>query len=494
MVDAARRLSRAPRRARVGAAAVTAVALAHLVPLADVGALAVALALRELAIAAASAAIVAPLVQRRAVRREQLEAGALLALSAGIGLALVAALVVPLAAEPLPGERVGELIRLFAPAFVLAGAAAVPAAQLRRERQAGRVGGRSDAVPAAQPRREREAGRMGAARPRREADLDPLDAAEVAGALATAALAIGLAIGGLDGEAYVLGLLGGMAASAGILLASAPLVLPRWHGREVRDLADLALAPDVAGIAVRNVDWTILGVRLASPQVGSYDLSAPDPDPVRGNVTLAWPLLAYLIVVAPVLVPWLFGEGFDPVVLPAQILAAGGMAAVLTRALAPPRELHALAALGLYAVAALVAFPQGLTAVAIAVTGVHVLALAAAYALAPPERPLAEIAPAGISGLVLLAATLPPAWILAGPLPVLPYLTVTGAVAVTAYTWALRWAFPGAWIDVAGLGEQVLGEPRRVAHVAVRRAIAAAGPQATRGLRRLRQLIDPARG
>lgn len=199
MVDAVRRLSRAPtavRRVSVGAALLTAVALAHLVPLGDVGTLAVALAVRELAIAAASAAIVAPLVRRRAVRREQLEAGAFLALSAGAGLAVLAALVVPLGAAPLLGERAGELIRLFAPAFVLAAAAAVPAAQLRRER----VGG-IGAVPGAWAHRESRADRFRAERARPERDLDPLGAAELAAAATSAVLAIGLALGGLDAEA-----------------------------------------------------------------------------------------------------------------------------------------------------------------------------------------------------------------------------------------------------------------------------------------------------
>ena len=49
---------------------------------------------------------------------------------------------------------------------------------------------------------------------------------------------------------------------------------------------------------------------------------AAPPDGAAAVTVLLFPLLALLVLLAPVVVPWLFGPAWEPAVLPTQILAA----------------------------------------------------------------------------------------------------------------------------------------------------------------------------
>jgi hypothetical protein len=284
--------------------------------------------------------------------------------------------------------------------------------------------------------------------------------------------------------------------SAAVLSLSAPPILPRWRPDELYELVGIGLpatSPPLAGFRYRA---RTLGVESESP------IGALAGEQLRTHLVVVWPLLAFAVVVAPVVVPWLLGERWDVAVVPVQILALAGMAAAVRSGIAPalraagaPARLarFGLAEAGLYAATILIAARYGVTAACIAMAGFQVLALAAGYAFllrAPVERLLLDIAPAGVCSLVLLAATLPPAWVLVGWLPVLPWLAVTGAVAAVAYMRALRWAFPGAFVDLAVILERLLGGPRLVVRTALVQALAMAGPPATRGLRRLRELFS----
>ena len=95
---------------------------------------------------------------------------------------------------------------------------------------------------------------------------------------------------------------------------------------------------------------------------------------------VVFPLLATLVLLAPVVIPWLFGEAWEPSVLPTQILVVGGAATMAINAAgsALMAEGRARALLGygiahfvVYAGAVLVVAHLGLAAVAIAGSVVH---------------------------------------------------------------------------------------------------------------------------
>ena len=104
------------------------------------------------------------------------------------------------------------------------------------------------------------------------------------------------------------------------------------------------------------------------------------------HATVVVPLLALLIVVAPVLVPWLFGDPWRGAVVPTQILAVAGMiAAVLTGypqvmlAVGRPRVLlqFNLVVLGVYVGVVAATVDRGLTTLCVGVVGVYIGILSA---------------------------------------------------------------------------------------------------------------------
>ncbi len=460
------------------AAVGSSIALAHLVSPAQFGMLAVAVIVRELALMTANEGVGSPLVQRKALRRAHLEAGVALALAMGLALTLLTLLVVPLATNPLFGAPTTELFRLFAPAFLLVGAMIVPLAQLQRELRFRRIG-----------------------------------TIEVVGVLVTATVSLPLAIAGLEAKAYVLGMLAGLAVLAVGYLASVERVAPRWRPRELREIGAFgvpAAAAGLAGVTYRNVDYIVLGARLGPQLVGyyyrAYTLGVEYENKisgvlarvtfpvysrtedvehlrrlrmriVRANATVIWPMLACFIAVAPVAVPWVFGDRWAPAVVPAQLLAIAGMAATIRSGTSPlvlaagrPRALLLFCAVEAlaYAGTVLVASSYGLTAVAAAVAGFQVVALGVAYVtmvgpvVGVPLRQLVhDLGPAAVSSLVLLALALPMASTLDGVLPALPFVVVVCAAAAIAYLASLRALFPAAWSDLMLLVTSVVGRRRR---------------------------------
>ena len=186
---------------------------------------------------------------------------------------------------------------------------------------------------------------------------------------------------------------------------------------------------------------------------------------VRAQSVLIFPLLAFFAATADTSVPWVFGEAWEPAVLPAQILAGAGMLAAVMTGMGPlvlavghPRALLAwdLASFAGFAVAVAVAAPGGVTAVCVAVVAVYAVQLLAAhwYLLRglvgiPMRSVVSDVAPAAASSIALVAVVLPLDALLedvaAHPAIVLGAL---GAAAAPAYLLALRQWFPAAWRDL----------------------------------------------
>jgi O-antigen/teichoic acid export membrane protein len=181
------------------------------------------------------------------------------------------------------------------------------------------------------------------------------------------------------------------------------------------------------------------------------------------------------MVLAPVLVPFLFGSAWEPAVRPTQVLAVAGMvAAVLTGysqvmlAIGRPRPLllFNIGRLGLYGGAVLLASRHGLMTVAFAVVGAYVIILIGAYRLLP------ELGPALVGCLVLVAVTLPMAHALEGLLPRPLVIAIVGSSGLAVYALVLRLCFHAAWTDVRMLVSRVLGPL-----ASFRRRAAAAAPE-----------------
>lgn len=111
----------------------------------------------------------------------------------------------------------------------------------------------------------------------------------------------------------------------------------------------------VSWTGFRNGDYAVIGARLGAAQAGFYwrgfqlgvstimtQIAFPvlartvDGGVVRLRrrmvrllTVVLFPLLASLVLVAPVVVPWLFGADWEPAVLPTQILAGAGTATVV---------------------------------------------------------------------------------------------------------------------------------------------------------------------
>ena len=462
------------------------VVLARLMPPSAFGMFAVVLIVQELAVTVPGEGIGSALVQRRNVRREHFQGGLALSLLIGIGMAAIflvlAATVVPV----LFGSETAALVALATPCFLLGAVFALPMAVLRRR-----------------------------------LDFRRISLIDLTQSCVRSVTSIVLAAGfGLDAPALVLGGLAAMCATAVVALAFAPVPVPRWRAAAIRDLLPYggpAALACVAWTGFRNGDYAIVGARLGAAQAGFYwrgyqlaveyqrkistvmsQIAFPVLSRTAGSeemfalrrrmvrlltVTL-FPLLATLVLVAPVLIPWLFGPAWEPAVLPTQILAGAGAATVVIDAvgsvLMAEGRTRALLGYGVahfvvYAGAVLVASTRGVAAVAVAAVLVHGVFLVVAYQLmlrGREERAVrllwADVSAACLSCLGLLAVAGPIDWLLrdAGA-PALLHMALVGAGAAVGYCTALRLAFPEAWRDLLRLVRRVL--PARLVRAGVRR-------------------------
>ena len=452
------------------------VVLARLISPSEFGRAAVALVFVGVAAILGPRGLTAVIVQRPSLSRREVESATFLCLALGVA-ASAATLVFASSslAQSVFGERTADLIAFASPSFLLAGLGGVPQALVQRELGFRRVG--------------------------------VFDAVSVVLGAATGVL---LAVSGHDGESLVIGALVLVGAASLTALASVSPVFPRPSRRGIRELTGFATPVTLSSLVYlgfRHVDYVILGAGMPPAQVGfywrAYQLGveyqgkisqimlrvsfpvysrANDLDElkqlrlriVRTHATVIVPLLAGFIAVAPILIPWLFGDAWEPAVLPAQILAVAGMAEAMTTGVGPlivalgrPGLLLAWNVVELAAYALLVALlaQYGLTWVSI---GVAVYTVASALVTQSVLMPL--VIDLGIAdfwrdiraGVVTAAVALP---LLVGErmllealgVPTLPLLALLGIVGTAVYVAVLRLLFGDVWADLVVLRRRVFG-------------------------------------
>lgn len=450
------------------------IVLARLIPPASFGHFAVVSVLFMLAGEAIGSGITAALVQRHEATRRHLEAGMAIAVAFGLlaGAAVYAA--VPLT-EPLFGQDVVELAQLGALFFPLAALPATSAGILQRQLRFARIA-----------------------------------AIELGGVLAGITVSIGLAAGGLDGEALVLGALAGQAATGVAFLVVAPPPLPRRRPAESAELLAFGLpnaGAAAASVAARNVDYAVLAARASAATVGfywrAYQLGAEIPRRFGSSILgqLALPLYAraedsahrlqmrarmvqlhtllmvppllLLVVLAPLLVPGLFGERWEPAVTPTQLLAGVGVIGTalagtgpLLSALGEPRALlhWNLGNVVVVGAAVYLAAPHGLTTVCVTVVGVRLFRYFVAYALLfrrlagiPFAESWRDPGPALIAGGMMAGALAGLQAVVLGALPPVIEVGLAALLAAPLYLGALRFLFPRSYEALLGGLRRLLG-------------------------------------
>jgi lipopolysaccharide exporter len=457
----------------------SAIVLARLVAPAEFGEAVVPLIFVPLAVIFTFEGVGSALVQRKEIDHTHIEAAMLASLITGAVLSAATFLLADPVGGRLFGKASAELLQVISPVFLLAGLGSVSRGLLWRR-----------------------------------LDFRRVSLIEMISLALGAISAVGMAVAGLGAEAIVLGALIATLVSAILLLVSVPPPIPRFHRDALRDVMGFGLPASAAGltyVAVSNATLAVAAVRLSTAQVGLYwrafQLGVVYQDKISGimmrlafpiysrtsdidelrrfheratriHAAAILPLLSLLIVLAPDLVPWVFGDRWAPAAGAVQILAVAGMiAAVLTGypqillAAGRPRALLAfnLVLLALYTVSSWIAAPHGLTALALTVVGVHVAMIVAVYGVLfkrllgiPIGRLVSDLLPAVACSLALLAAAAPLAGLLrnaGAPVPVLALLV--GAVGALVYCSALRSFFPVVWNDVVQLIARVLPEGAR---------------------------------
>jgi O-antigen/teichoic acid export membrane protein len=460
--------------AKVGSeslAFVAAIVLARLVSPSEFGRAAVALIFIPLAAILTFEGFASALVQRPTFEEAHRRAAVFMGL---VGGALLSALTFGLVApvwRPLFGAETAGLIAFISPVFLIAAVGAVPRATLWRA-----------------------------------LDFRRLGLCDVAGLLAGQATAVTFAATGMGAKAIVIGGMAQVVTQAVLLFACAPSPAPRWHPREQRDIGSFGLPAALAGLVgvlFRNVGYAILAARLTPAQTGifwrSFNLGVIYQDKISGimlqlsfpvyartesreqlrhmheraarvHAAIIFPLLATLVVLAPVLIPFVFGAAWEPSVRPAQILALAGMiAAILTGypqvmlAVGKPNALlrFNVVILAVFAGAVFVTATHGLIAVSIAVLAVHVVILLGVYQfLLGPQIGLSirslvpELGPAVVGCLGLAAVGFPLRMLVPGG--DLPVIVVAGGAGFLVYALILAGLFPAAWSDLRMLAERVL--------------------------------------
>jgi O-antigen/teichoic acid export membrane protein len=458
----------------------SSIILARLISPAEFGRAAVALSLAGIAPVLASQGFGAPLIQLKRLERRVAEGAFLLSALTGIGLGLVTVFALaPYVFAPIFGDRIATLVQQAAPIFVLAGVGTVPNALLQRA--------------------------LGFAR---------LAQIEVAALLAGIVVSVLLAaLAGLNAEAIVAGANATALVATIAAFVSAPRVRPRWHRGSLAGVTRFGSAAALSSLAYamyKSVDYWILAARLPVRDVGLYwrgyqlgieyqtkitrimlRLAFPlyarsaDLDQmrrmrrqiVRFDTVAVFPLLAVLVVVAPAIVPFLYGDGWDEAVVPTQILAVAGMAVAagtgtgpLMLALGKPGALFFFDLLVLVGYASLIFWvaDEGLVAVCIAAMLFQFVVLAGQYSIlerrylgVPLRVTWGAIVPASVATGVALLLGLPAARGLQGRAPDMLVAAVLAAMVLLAYAVTLRVAFRTTWSETLGTAGAVLRRPRR---------------------------------
>lgn len=471
---------------------VSMVVLARLIPPRAFGMFAVVVLAQEIAINLPDAGIGSAIVQRAEITRRHLQGGFAISMAIGLALAALTLAIAAFVVDPLFGRDTAELLAVMTPLFPIGAALAIPSASLRRK-----------------------------------LDFRALSLLELVGTFMRSAASLVLAWGfGLDAGALAGGAVLAMACVLVAALLFAPVPLPRWHRREIRELLEFggpASLSVIAWSAFRNCDYAIIAARLGSAQAGFYwrafqlaveyqrkvtsimsyfgfpvlartagmdELLALRQRMVRLTTVTLFPLFVTLALLAPTVVPWLLGDEWRPAVLATQILCVAGAATVLTdnvgsalSAMGRARTIlnYGISHFACYAVAVVIASRWGIAGVAVAAGAVHSAFLVYAYWLMlrhRPEKTLAvlwgDLSAASVSSLVMVAACLPLNLVLKGAgTDALPHIALVCAVAAIVYPLALRLLFPAAWRDLVTVFSRVLPMDAIRARLVRRRAVAA---------------------
>jgi PST family polysaccharide transporter len=450
------------------------VLLARLISPAAFGMFAVVVILQELAFSMPMEGVGSALVQRKEIDRTHMQAGMLLSLLISAVLTAVTFAAAILVVRPIYGAQTETLVLLATPWFLIGACYATPVAVLRRD-----LDFRKLAI---------------------------LDFTQTSVRIATT---VPLALMGLDAKALVLGNMAGIASGLVLALTWVRVPLPRWRPAAVRDLLPYGGPAALACIAwtgFRNGDYAIIGGRLGAAQAGFYwrgyqlaveyqrkissvmaQMAFPTLARTEGPEAMAelrtrmtrlltvtlFPLLVLLVVLAPVVVPWLFGPEWRPAVVPAQILAAGGAASLVIDAvgavlMAQGRSQallgYGVAHFAVYIGAVLVVSKHGLAAVAVAASIVHAGFLVVAYvllAVGQQRRTLRLLwddlgaALTSCLALALIAFPLEGALHHAGA-PALVHMVLVAPAGLAAYAVALRAVSPAGWRDLCSALGRVL--------------------------------------
>jgi O-antigen/teichoic acid export membrane protein len=457
---------------------VSLVVLARLIPPAAFGHFAIAIIVQELAVGIPTEGVGSALVQRETVTRAHLQAGAFLTLVIAAlltALTLVASYVI---VAPVFGEATASLVRLATPLFLIAAAATVPVALLRRR-----------------------------------LDFRTLSIIDIGGALIRSVGSVLLAaLAGLDGPALVLGGLGAAAFSLVVAYAVAPAPLPRLHRDAARDIGSYGIPASLASISwvgFRNGDYAIIGARLGAVQAGFYwrafqlaveyqrkisivmyqvafpvlSRSADEAElfALRGRMVrllsaVLLPLIAGLAITAPDVIPYVFGEQWSDAVVPTQVLCAAGAVTLLIDAVGTtlmangrPRSLllYGVAHFVTYMLAVLVVAHLGIVAVACAAAVVHGVFLVVAYMMLTRSGVAAglrclwsDVGAAVIGCAAVLATGIPVHWVVSSTgVPGIVNLMSVALVATPVYLAVLRLAAPAAFADLMLLLTRLLPRP-----------------------------------
>jgi O-antigen/teichoic acid export membrane protein len=459
-------------------AVVATIALARMLAPAEFGRAAVALIFVPLAGILTFEGFASALVQRESVQDTHRSSAALTSLVGGLVLSLLLLGLSPVLWTRIFGSETARLIELMSPIFLLAAIGAVARATLWRALR-----------------------------------FRALSLIDMTGLVGGNVVAIVLALLGDGASAIVIGALVQVGSSSLLLVIAAPPPLPRWHRGSQRQISNFGVPAALAGlvdVVFRNVDYAIIAATLPAAQTGIYwrafNLGVVYQDKLSGvmlqlafpvysriesreelrrlheraarvHAAVIFPLLALLIVLAPVAIPYILGSAWAPSVRPAQILAVAGMiAAVLTGyaqvmlAVGRPRALlrFNLGMLATYAAAIAIAASHGLIVVSIVVSTVYLGILAGVYRFLLQRyvgisigRLVPELGPAIVGCLALAAVTEPLLHVVDPALGHLPALVIVGTAGMLVYAAALRAVSRPAWKDLRLLFEQVLPPLRR---------------------------------
>ena len=314
----------------------SSVVLARLLPPAAFGEAALPTAIVAIATALTVQGVATPLVQMRDVTREDLRTAWSLSIGSGLALTVLSFLLAPVLVTPIFGHAISSLFRLSSPVWLLAGLAAVPQALLERR-----------------------------------LDFRLISVVAVASMVGSTAVSIVLAVAGFGARSVVLGQVALAAVTALLYLTRVRMPRLGWNRGSAKRIASTGSAISLSSLfftAYRNIDYAILAARLPATQVGIYwrayqfgvtyqgkvsrvllQLALPlyaraaDADEMRRlrakitqvHAATIVPCLGFFVVVAPTVVPALFGKSWTPVVEPARILAIVGVIAALLTGTGP---------------------------------------------------------------------------------------------------------------------------------------------------------------